>query len=284
MEAVECSRLRDHGYASHVAVDQAQIDRLNASFWDELCGTGLAAQLGITEPSPENLARFDAAYLDLYPYLGNYLPRPAGEGERLLEIGLGYGTVAQLLATAGFDYHGLDIALGPVEMVRYRLRDLGIDDPGDRVRVGSVLELDHPDESFDNVVTIGCLHHTGNLTRAVEQVRRVLRPGGLALVMIYNARSLRRLSMTLGNRIRGKADDEEMRASYDANLEGEAAPETVYTTVREAKRHFAGFSHVRVRRENFDPLVIGRWSIDRRRLLGWPARIAGLDLYISAIK
>jgi SAM-dependent methyltransferase len=267
-----------------VAEDQAQIDRLNADFWDELCGTGLAVGLGITEPSPENLARFDAAYLEMYPYLDRYLP-PRTSGERVLEIGLGYGTVSQLLAALGLDYHGLDIAAGPVDMVRYRLRQLGVDRPGERVRVGSVLEMDHPDESFDHVVTIGCLHHTGDLPRAVEEVRRVLRPGGRALVMVYNRRSFRRLGMAVGRRLGGEPpDDERIRASYDSNLEGRAAPATEYTSKGEAKRLFAGFSRVSVRRENFDPLVLGRLTIDRARLLGWPAHLAGLDLYITAVK
>jgi SAM-dependent methyltransferase len=269
-----------------VAENQAQIDRRNAAFWDELCGTGLATSLGITEPSPENLARFDSAYLEMYPYLEDYLPEPAGEGDSLLEIGLGYGTVSQILAARGFDYHGLDIAAGPVEMVRYRLRELGIDDPDGRVRAGSVLELDHPDESFDQVVTIGCLHHTGDLPRAVEQVRRVLRPGGRALVMIYNLHSFRRARMAIARRLRGRGpDDEEMRGAYDANLEGAAAPATAYTSVAAAKRLFAGFSEVGIRRENFDPLVLPRgYTVPRERLLGWPAYLAGLDLYISAVK
>ena len=89
---------------------QAKVGRRNAAFWNEICGTWLAQQLGITEPSQENLDRYDEAYLNIYPYLTGYLPEAAGEGERLLEIGLGYGTVAQVLATRGFEYHGLDIA------------------------------------------------------------------------------------------------------------------------------------------------------------------------------
>lgn len=266
--------------------DQAQIDRRNAAFWDELCGTGLAVQLGITEPSPANLARFDAAYMGMYPYLDDYLPSGPGNGRRLLEIGLGYGTVSQRLAERGFDYHGLDIAAGPVEMVRHRLSELGIDDPEGRVQTGSVLEMSHPDQSFDQVVTIGCLHHTGDLSRAVEQVERVLRPGGRALVMVYNARSFRRLRMAVGSRLRRRrTGDEEMRASYDANQEGDAAPETVYTSRAEARRLFSGFSEVRVRSENFDRLELGpRLAVDRERLLGWPAHLAGLDLYVTALK
>jgi SAM-dependent methyltransferase len=268
-----------------MAASQIEIDRRNAAFWDELCGTGLATQLGITEPSRENLARFDAAYLGLYPYLQSYLPDPGSEGRRLLEIGLGYGTVSQVLARRGFDYSGLDIAPGPVEMVRHRLAVLGIENPEGRVRVGSALEIDHPQGSFDHVVTIGCLHHTGDLPRAVEEVRRVLRPGGRALVMVYNARSFRRLRMGLGDRLRGRAtDEEEIRGRYDRNLEGEVAPATAYISKAGAKQLFSGFSEVRVRRENFDPHVIRPLVVGRERLLGWPAHLAGLDLYVTAVK
>jgi SAM-dependent methyltransferase len=263
---------------------QAQIDRRNAAFWDELCGSWLAANLGITEPSSENLARFDAAYMDLYPYLDGYLPRPASKAERLLEIGLGYGTVSQILAGRGFDYHGVDISHGPVEMVRYRLSELGIPDAEERVQANSVLELDHPDASFDQVVSIGCLHHTGDLPRAVEQVRRVLRPGGRALVMVYNRHSYRRAAVALRRTLGRGPDDQEVRRSYDSNLEGEAAPATEYVSKAQAKRLFSGFSEVQVSRENAEFVEWRRLHIPRGRLLGWPARLAGLDLYISAIR
>jgi ubiquinone/menaquinone biosynthesis C-methylase UbiE len=267
---------------------QTQIDERNAAFWDELCGTGLAAELGITEQSPESLARFDAAYMRMYPYLDRYLPTEKSRGMRALEIGLGYGTVSQILAERGLDYHGLDIAPGPVEMVRYRLQTLGVDDPRGRVRVGSVLEMEHPDQSFDHVVTIGCLHHTGDVPRAVAEVERVLRPGGRALVMLYSRHSFRRWKMAAGRlprRLKGeKSEEEEMRGAYDRNLEGEAAPATSYTSVREARRLFSGFSEVRVRRENFDPISLRHLTVDRQRLLGWPARLGGLDLYITAVK
>jgi hypothetical protein len=42
---------------------QSSIDHRNRAFWDELCGTGLAESLGITEVTPESVARFDYAYL-----------------------------------------------------------------------------------------------------------------------------------------------------------------------------------------------------------------------------
>lgn len=268
---------------------QTQVDQLNADFWDELCGSTLAQQLGIADASVESLERFDAAYLKLYPYLSGYLPGAEARGQAVLEMGLGYGTVSQLLASRGLDYHGLDIAEGPVRMVQERLSMLGVDDPERRVVQGSALEIPHPDESFDQVVTIGCLHHTGDTAAGVSEVHRVLRPGGRALVMIYNRRSYRQMKSALKSlpgRLRGRlADDEEMRGSYDRNIEGEAAPATEYFSKREARRIFSAFSGTRIRRENFDSLTpLGRYYVDRQRLLGWPAHRAGLDLYISAVK
>ena len=57
---------------------QAQVDVNNASFWSELCGTRLAREVGVTDASPESLARFDRAYMDFYPYLERYLPWQVG--------------------------------------------------------------------------------------------------------------------------------------------------------------------------------------------------------------
>ena len=155
------------GYPAAVAV-QPDIDDANAGFWNELCGTNLARELGLTDASPASLERFDRAYLDLYPYLAGYLRAPEMAGRHVLEVGLGYGTVAELLARAGADYHGVDIASGPVAMARARLERV----PGarpDQVQQGSALELPFPEASFDRVVSIGCLHHTGDLGRAVSR-------------------------------------------------------------------------------------------------------------------
>ena len=272
-----------------MAERQTDIDAANAGFWDELCGSTLARSLGIDSATPENLARFDKAYLEAYPYLTGYLPGAGvNPGRRLLEIGLGYGTVSQILAERGFDYNGLDIAAGPVEMVRQRLRYLGVDSPDERVIAHSVLEMPHPAESFDDVVTIGCLHHTGDLKRAVSQVHKVLRPGGRALVMVYNKNSYRRFKMAAGRipeRFRGgEGGDEQMRHAYDHNTEGRAAPATEYVSVRGAKELFAAFSTLKVSRENFDYTNFRGRPVSRDFLLGIPAHRAGLDLYIEATK
>jgi SAM-dependent methyltransferase len=257
---------------------QPALDQRNAAFWDELCGSAMARSLGITDASPESLRRFDEEYLSHYPYLLRYLDHPL-DGAQVLEIGLGYGTLSGQLMARGASYHGLDIAEGPVMMVRDRWRRNGGADAETRVVQGSVLELPFPDVTFDYVYTIGCLHHTGDLPRALQQVRRVLKPGGTAVVMLYNLHSYRRLVKVRLPELRNRARSrDQVAAMYDTNAAGDAAPHTDYVSAAQVRRLFAGFSSVSVDRRNFDNLLL----IRRERLLGTVDRLLGLDLYITA--
>jgi SAM-dependent methyltransferase len=263
---------------------QSTIDIENAEFWDELCGTEFARRVGVTDSSPESLARFDRAYLDYYPYLDRYLPDESEVDKRVLEVGLGYGTVGELLACRGLDYRGLDIAPGPVEMMRHRLRNLGRDDADELVRRGSALEMPYDEASFDYVVTIGCLHHTGDIPRAVSEVHRVLRPGGVATVMLYARYSLHRAALAVWKLPaafrRDTTLEREIRRAYDETVAGEPAPMVDFVTRGEIKRMFERFGGIGVRRENWDPMPL----IPRRWLLGSVARVMGIDFYVTATK
>ena len=270
---------------------QLDLDEKNRVFWDELCGSGLARSIGITEVTADSLARFDEVYMGFYPYLQGYLDRLAPEGRNVLEIGLGFGTVGAILARQAGRYTGVDIAEGPVGMMNDRIRQLGIENCA-RAEEASVLALPFDGDVFDAVVSIGCLHHTGDLRRAVSEVRRVLRPGGRALVMLYNRHSFRQLvqmRLVRARRRRAERDlKEAVRGEYDSNAAGEAAPHTDFTSRREIGHLFGDFSAVHVRAENFDTyafrLMRRSVVIQRERLLGTVAHVLGLDLYVTATK
>jgi SAM-dependent methyltransferase len=260
---------------------QTATDARNAAFWDELCGSALARQVGVEDASADSLARFDAAYMASYPYLEGYVPR-SFDGAELLEIGLGYGTLSALLIARGARYHGVDIAEGPVEMVRHRLRLAGQgEDAERRVIQASALELPFDTGRFDFLYTIGCLHHTGNTPRAVTEVHRVLKPGGTAVVMLYNANSLRQLlKVRLPRLVRRVRSADEQAAMYDTNAAGEAAPHVDYWSKAGVRGMFGAFAEVKVDVRNFDNTRF----VPRERLLGNIDRVLGLDLYITARK
>ena len=275
-------------------VSQAELDARNAGFWDELCGTALARSLGITEVTPESLRRFDEAYLSFYPYLSRYIDRDRLRGKRVLEIGLGYGTLGQCLAERDCDYHGVDIAPAAVAMMEQRLVWLGRQAQG-KVVEGSALALPFPENAFDYVYSIGCLHHTGDLARSVSEVHRVLRPGGSAIVMVYHRYSFRRMVHIPALKVHGfvarrrvgpagAAYRRRGRHVYDTNEHGDAAPHTDFVSRRDVRRLFAAFRSVNIDVQNFDGVRWRSFEIPREAFLNNLARIAGLDLYITAQK
>ncbi|HWA21427.1 MAG TPA: class I SAM-dependent methyltransferase [Caulobacterales bacterium] len=272
---------------------QDHIDTANNAFWNTLCGTTFANSIGVTDDSPASLGRFDEWFFKLYPYLEDHVRSNELAGKRVLEVGLGYGSVGQRLAQAGADYMGLDIADGPVEMMRHRLRQAKL--PGDAT-CASILNPPFPPASFDAVIAIGCLHHTGDLKGAIAQCRRLLKPGGRLTMMVYYAYSYRQwgqakaetrhylLRELMGYRGVVAGAKAAHRAAYDTDLEGNAAPHTDWISQTSLRRLFrdAGFRSSSTKLENIDQAGFHK---DRPREewleTMWP-QIWGLDLYATA--
>jgi len=281
-------------------MSNTDISTKNLDFWNELCGSQLAEFLGITDASVDSLKKFDDWYFDFYPYLFYHIPFDDLKGKDVLEVGLGYGTVSQKLAESGVHYQGLDIAAGPVEMANHRLRQSNL---AGSATQGSILEPPFNPESFDVIVAIGCLHHTGDMQLAIQRCWELLRSGGKLIFMVYYAYSYRRFHMTSEGTweymrrelfgYRGVVGDsaEEERSAYDINSKGESAPHTDWISRRSLKCLCKKFRKFNARLENIDqdfPYFKKNPNFKENRrekllLTLWP-RICGLDVYATTIK
>jgi ubiquinone/menaquinone biosynthesis C-methylase UbiE len=107
----------------------------------------------------------------------------SARGLKVLEIGCGLGTDGAQFAEAGADYTGVDLTDAAIALARKRfeLYDL----PGS-FRTADAENLDFADESFDLVYSHGVLHHTPDTQKAIDEIHRVLRPGGRAVIMLYH--------------------------------------------------------------------------------------------------
>ena len=56
--------------------------------------------------------------------------------------------------------------------------------------LGDAERLPFEDASFDRVSSNGVLHHTPDMLGSLREIRRVLRPGGRATIIVYNRNSL----------------------------------------------------------------------------------------------
>lgn len=269
---------------------QEEIDEKNAFFWNEICGESLARSLGINEFTVENLKEFDKRYFQLYPYLKNYIFLEGIADKKVLEIGLGFGTLGQYLAESGADYYGLDIASNPVKMMRNRLISFykSVDD---RIKEGSALSLPFPDETFDYVYSLGCFHHTGDIPKCINEIYRVLQPGGIAVIMMYNKYSFRamidipliwmRYRMSSKYKNKYKSFAELFAALFDRNSEGQGCPMVQLVSKSEVKIYFKKFRTLTINLENWGTFI---------PLLGLKifkdifSRFMGHDVYVVAVK
>jgi ubiquinone/menaquinone biosynthesis C-methylase UbiE len=103
-------------------------------------------------------------------------------GELVVDVGAGMGPAAVLAAKAGASV----LAVDPTPYMR---RILGVRRLGQRARAairvvdGSAESIPAEDHSVDALWTVNTMHHWTDLDRAVDELARVLRIGGRALLV-----------------------------------------------------------------------------------------------------
>ena len=101
----------------------------------------------------------------------------------MLEIGCGPGIDLVQLAGAGACVTGMDLTPPAVRLARRHLQISKL--PGS-VLEGNAELTPFADGTFDAVYSHGVLHHTVDTQRAIDEVHRVLKPGGEAVIMLYH--------------------------------------------------------------------------------------------------
>lgn len=160
-------------------------------------------------------------------------------GLRVLEIGVGLGADHERLAAAGADLYGIDLTERAVEHTRQRL---ALRNLSSKLNVGDAEDLRFPDAFFDVVYSWGVLHHTPNTQKAISEVHRVLKPGGIARIMLYHKWSLVGLMLWVRYALFALKPWRSLAEIYATYLE---SPGTKAYTVAEAKQLFSAFQTVR---------------------------------------
>ncbi len=107
-------------------------------------------------------------------------------GRRALDLATGTGDIAFALAARGADVVGLDITPRMIELARRKIVERGSVAAPPAFVVGDMLALPFPSASFDIVTTGYGLRNVPDLPAAIEEIRRVLRPGGQFVSLDFN--------------------------------------------------------------------------------------------------
>ena len=99
-------------------------------------------------------------------------------GEKILDVGAGNGSVADrvLMASGGADIYAVDPSERKVAAMRH-------DHPAIKGSVAAAEGLPFPDSFFDKAYSTMALHHFADLDKALNEVPRVLKPGGSFVIL-----------------------------------------------------------------------------------------------------
>ena len=101
----------------------------------------------------------------------------------VLEIGVGNGSHAQLLASHAKSFTGIDLTDYAVKSTSARMKCFGL--RATIVRMDAE-QMQFDDGSFDFIWSWGVIHHSANTEQILREMHRVLRPGGTAVTMVYH--------------------------------------------------------------------------------------------------
>lgn len=265
-------------------------------FWQaNTCGDWQVG--GLQERFGGDFERFFADY-DAFRYqrekhIPGCLDRARFEGKKVLEIGLGQGADSEQIIRRGARWSGLDLTPASVARVKERMRLHNL--PFDDLKVGSVLNIPYPDNSFDMVYSFGVLLCVPDILTAQAEIARVLRPGGELVMMVYAKWSLNYLlsigvlrragltaMMALGIEGKGiyaahvKNAREQglfhylnMKRFIHRSTDGPYNPFAKVYGVREVRQDFPAFKVARAyKRFMHAPPLPVKW-LPLQRLLGW---------------
>lgn len=187
----------------------------------------------------------------------NYLPRlvdfSSYWGKSLLEVGCGAGIDLVRFARAGATVTGIDLSTTAIDLARKNIEQDGLSAD---LRVMNGEAMHFPDNSFDVVYAHGVLQYTANPEKMVAEIHRVLKPGGEAIVMVYNRKSWLNL----------------MRQVTKVPLEHEDAPVLKKYSIGELKQFLKPFKSYRI--------IPERFPVKTKLHSGWKARLFN-DVFVG---
>ncbi len=248
--------------------------------WDnDPCGSDSATAFA----SREFFAAVERDRYEAYaPWMKEVIGFERYRGKRLLEVGFGLGTDHVRFARNGAICCGVDLAPAHVEATRTRLR---LEELPARLARADAETLPFAPESFDVAYSFGVLHHTPGTAAAVEEIRRVLKPGGEAIVALYHRDSAFYWGycVLIAGLLRGGFLREGYRKTLsriERREHSDATPLVKVYSRRGARRLFRRYRSVRVevRHLDFDQAgrpgriakkFLGRWETAIARRFGW---------------
>ncbi len=259
-------------------------------FWNEAsCGEKLLMRGDSLAEQFENQMRLRYEW---EPEILEFTQFEKYRGQTVLEIGVGLGADHQTWAEAGVHLYGVDLTERAIENTKRRLELFGLES---NLKVADAENLPFDNDSFDVVYSWGVLLYCPDMCKAIEEVRRVLKPSGTAIIMLYHTYSFVGYMLWVRYALMRLMPFRSLRDIYFHHLESEG---TQAFSVAEAKDFFKDFLgvHIEINLTHGDLLTSGAGQRHQGLLLNiarkiWPRKLIktffpnhGLFMKIRAVK
>ena len=130
-------------------------------------------------------------------HIPNFAEFAQWKDKEVLEIGCGIGTDSINFARAGAKLTVLELSKKSLKITKKRFKTYGLEA---NFILGNVETLSSyfPDKQFDLIYSFGVIHHTPNPRKAVEEMEKVIKPGGELRLMLYSKYSTKNFMIFLG--------------------------------------------------------------------------------------
>ncbi len=107
-------------------------------------------------------------------------------GKKVLEVGCGQGTILNYLPSRGAETFGIDMSMQSMLGARAGAIELGHESKI-ALSQADAEKIPFASAKYDIVYSMGVLHHTADIMGAVQEIYRLLKLGGQAIVMLYRS-------------------------------------------------------------------------------------------------
>jgi len=215
----------------------------------------------------------------LEPYIKKFVKFAEFKGKDVLEIGVGLGCDhCEIAKNKPRSLTGIDLTERAILNTKARFRKLGLKSI---LKIADSEKLPFSDETFDAVYSWGVLHHSPNTEKCFKEVYRVLKPKGVAKIMIYHKYSPVGLMLWLKYGFLKLKPFQNLNSIYSKYLE---SPGTKAYTLKEAFELTKMFSKKEIQIQlSFGDLLEGKVGSRHKGLILSLARIMYPKILVKMI-
>ena len=147
--------------------------------------------------SEEYFNEVEARKYFVEPHIKNFADFPSWKNKKVLEIGCGIGTDAVNFARFGAEYTGIELSGESLKIAAKRFEVFELNGrfiKGDTENLSEVLEV----QKFDLIYSFGVLHHTPNLEKALNEIKKYCSEETKFKFMVYSANSWKQAMIDAG--------------------------------------------------------------------------------------